>query len=163
MTDVTDSGILTTGVESAVHRRPRRLLPGAGCAHRRAAVEDESRRRDQQRSDHLSLRQQAVRCDRVRTVAVRVCARRIANCTALRGRSPRRRAVACRSAKPARSLRLLKADMKVLYRSNATLFSLTLSFVIRTEIALAVEMNQGIRSAARARSFIRCATRMRRT
>ena len=60
-------------------------------------------------------------------------------------------------------LRLLKADMKVLYRSNATLFSLTLSFVIRTEIALAVEMNQGIRSAARARSFIRCATRMRRT
>ena len=54
MTDVTDSGILTTGVGPAVHGRPRRLLPGARRAHRLAAVEGESRRADHQRPDHAT-------------------------------------------------------------------------------------------------------------
>ena len=48
MTDVTDSGILTTGVGSAVHRRPRGLLPRARCADRRAALEGEPGRPDRQ-------------------------------------------------------------------------------------------------------------------
>ena len=75
MTDVTDSGILTTGVESAVHGRTRRLLSGARRAHGRAAVEDESRRGHQQRSDHVPRGQQAVRRHGVGTLAVRVRAR----------------------------------------------------------------------------------------
>ena len=59
--DVTDSGILTTGVGSAVHRRTRRVFPRARRAHRRAAVEGEPRRPDRQRPDHLRGRRQAVR------------------------------------------------------------------------------------------------------
>ena len=63
------------GIGPAVHRRPGRLLPGAGCAHRRSAVEDQSWSVDQQRADQLPRRQSAVRVDRVRAVAVRVRAR----------------------------------------------------------------------------------------
>ena len=51
--DVTDSGILTTAIGPAVHRRARRVLLRARCAHRRRAVEDEPRRADRQRSDHV--------------------------------------------------------------------------------------------------------------
>ena len=49
------------GVRSAVHRRPRRLLPRARCANRQAAVEGEPRRPDRDGADHLSGGRQAVR------------------------------------------------------------------------------------------------------
>ena len=77
MTDVTDSGILTTGSDLLFTGRTGRLLPGAGRAHRLVAVEDESWSGDQQRPDQLSHRQSAVRVDRVGAVALRVRARRV--------------------------------------------------------------------------------------
>ena len=69
---------LDDGVGPALYRRPRGLLPGARRAHRRAAVEDQPRRGDQQRPDVLPRRQQAVRVDRVWALAVGVRARRVA-------------------------------------------------------------------------------------
>ena len=77
MTDVTDSGILTTASDLLFTGGREGLLPGARCAHRRAALEDQSRRGDQQRPDLLPRRQQAVRLDRVRAVALGVRARRV--------------------------------------------------------------------------------------
>ena len=78
MTDVTDSGILTTASEPAVHRRAGRLLPGAGRAHRRAAVEDATWRRHQCGADDVSAGQQAI-CGRgIGAVALRLRTRRVA-------------------------------------------------------------------------------------
>ena len=40
MTDVTDTGIVTTAIRSADHRRPRRLSADSRCPDRHAVVED---------------------------------------------------------------------------------------------------------------------------
>ena len=61
MTDVTDSGILTTASDLLFTGGREGYLPGARRADRRAAVEDAISARDQQRPDHLSRRQPAVR------------------------------------------------------------------------------------------------------
>ena len=53
MTDVTDSGILTTASDLLFTGGREGLLPGARRQDRRAAVEGQPRRPDRQRPDHL--------------------------------------------------------------------------------------------------------------
>ena len=64
MYDLTDSGHPHDRVGSAVHRRPRRLFPGARRAHGRAVVEEQPRLgADAERPDDLRGRRPAVRRD----------------------------------------------------------------------------------------------------
>ena len=66
MGDITWGGMLVDRRRPRVQRRPRRLLPRARRAHRRAAVEASRRRPDQRGADELCGRRQAVHRDRRR-------------------------------------------------------------------------------------------------
>ena len=65
MHDVNTSGILTTASDLLFSGGREGYLPGARCAHRRAAMEGESRRRNRRRADQLPGGRQAVRFHRL--------------------------------------------------------------------------------------------------
>ena len=77
MTDVTDSGILTTGSDLLFTGGREGYFQALDARTGALLWKTQSRRGDQQRPDQLSRRQPAVRVDRVGAVALRVRARRI--------------------------------------------------------------------------------------
>jgi PQQ-dependent dehydrogenase (methanol/ethanol family) len=78
------------GLGSAVHRRARRIFPGAGRPDRHAALEGQSRRADRERTDHVRGGRKTVRRDHRRPLAVRVYPARVADATVLLGKKPGR-------------------------------------------------------------------------
>ncbi len=105
----------------AFRRRARGLFPGARCAHGRAAVEGESRRRNHCRADQLSGGRQAVHFHRLGERPVCLCSARRSELTkaplrlpALCPKHPREYISACRKAPTKRHVAYVGANPALL-------------------------------------------------